>query len=299
MDNLTHSLVGAVIGQAGLKRRTGLAMPALIMGANLPDISALTAVLGLVSLGMHRGITHGPIAWIVLPLLLTAGLHGFDRWQTRRGTRPSGRAPLHLGWLFALSLIGCLTHPALDWLNSHGVRFLEPFSHQWFYGDLIYIADIWLWLGLGLAMWLSMRSERKGGNWERPARIALVGVMAYIGANAFITHAYVQRAKTAQPQWQFIVADEQPITSWRRTMIVGQGDGRWRVDGEWYGDLPLARCDLASARKADPRVDAFLRWSRNPFVARSAGGWTLKDARYFRQPWSPTVELPKTGCTAG
>ncbi|MDZ4139597.1 MAG: radical SAM protein [Erythrobacter sp.] len=37
MDNLTHSLVGAVLGQAGLKRTTGLAVPALIIGANLPD----------------------------------------------------------------------------------------------------------------------------------------------------------------------------------------------------------------------------------------------------------------------
>ncbi|HCH94158.1 MAG TPA: metal-dependent hydrolase, partial [Erythrobacter sp.] len=40
MDNLTHSLVGALIGQAGLKRKTGLAMPALIIGANLPDVDA-------------------------------------------------------------------------------------------------------------------------------------------------------------------------------------------------------------------------------------------------------------------
>ena len=40
MDNLTHSLVGALIGQAGLKKKTGLAMPALIIGANLPDVDA-------------------------------------------------------------------------------------------------------------------------------------------------------------------------------------------------------------------------------------------------------------------
>ena len=38
MDNLTHSLIGAALGQAGLKRKTGLAMPALIIAANLPDI---------------------------------------------------------------------------------------------------------------------------------------------------------------------------------------------------------------------------------------------------------------------
>ena len=40
MDNLTHSLVGAILGQAGLKKKTGLAMPALIIGANLPDVDA-------------------------------------------------------------------------------------------------------------------------------------------------------------------------------------------------------------------------------------------------------------------
>ncbi len=40
MDNVTHSLIGAVLGQAGLKRKTGLAMPALIIAANLPDIDA-------------------------------------------------------------------------------------------------------------------------------------------------------------------------------------------------------------------------------------------------------------------
>ncbi len=38
MDNITHSLVGALIGQAGLKKKTGLAMPALVIGANLPDV---------------------------------------------------------------------------------------------------------------------------------------------------------------------------------------------------------------------------------------------------------------------
>ncbi len=40
MDNLTHSLVGALLGQAGLKKKTGLAMPALVIGANLPDVDA-------------------------------------------------------------------------------------------------------------------------------------------------------------------------------------------------------------------------------------------------------------------
>ncbi len=62
MDNLTHSLIGAVLGQAGRKRKTGLAMPTLIIAANLPDIDAPCAIYGIEFLSMRRGITHGPIA---------------------------------------------------------------------------------------------------------------------------------------------------------------------------------------------------------------------------------------------
>ncbi len=77
-----------MIGQSGLKRRTGLAMPALIIGANLPDIDAGCAIYGIESLAMRRGITHGPIAMLALPLLLAGALWWFDRWQARRGKRP-------------------------------------------------------------------------------------------------------------------------------------------------------------------------------------------------------------------
>ena len=71
MDNLTHSLVGAVLGQAGLKRTTGLASPALIIGANLPDVDAACFfwLEGTEHLGFRRGITHGPPALVLLPLV--------------------------------------------------------------------------------------------------------------------------------------------------------------------------------------------------------------------------------------
>ncbi len=72
MDNLTHSFTGALIGQAGLKKKTGLAMPALIIGANLPDVDAACFfwLEGVEHLAFRRGITHGPIALLLLPLVL-------------------------------------------------------------------------------------------------------------------------------------------------------------------------------------------------------------------------------------
>jgi len=283
MDNLTHSLVGALIGQAGLKRRTGLAMPALIIGANIPDIDATCVMLSdMQHLALRRGLTHGPIAMLVLPLLLAGGLWWFDRWQGRRGKRPAGRLPVRFGWLWALSLIACLSHPAFDWLNSYGVRLLEPFDHDWFHGDMIFIIDIWLWLGMGSATWLSLRRERRGGDWRKPARIALAAVLAYIGLNAGITWANERHARLSEPYPLVAIANEVPVAFWRREMITGNGngDGLWQVDGHAVGAMPLARCNLAAARRQSRAVDAFLFWSRAPLILREGDALLLGDARF-------------------
>ncbi|KHL25757.1 hypothetical protein PK98_03815 [Croceibacterium mercuriale] len=281
MDNLTHSMVGALIGQAGLKRRTGLAMPALIIGANIPDVDATCVLLGeMQHLALRRGLTHGPLAMLVLPLLLAVGLWWFDRWQARRGTRPAARLPVRFGWLWMLSLIACLSHPAFDWLNSYGVRLLEPFDQRWFHGDILFIIDLWLWLGMGSAIWWSLRRERRGANWQRPARVAIAATLAYVGLNAGITWANERHAKLSAPYPLVAVANEVPVAFWRREMIIGAGDGRWLVAGQPVGVMPLGRCDLAAARRHDRAVDAFLFWSRAPVILRDGDVLLLGDARF-------------------
>ena len=300
MDNLTHSLVGALLGQAGLKRRTGLAMPALIIGANLPDIDAACVVYGTESLAMRRGLTHGPIAWVLLPLVLAGILYGYDRWQERRGRRPEGRLPVHFGWLYALALTACLTHPALDWLNSYGIRLLEPFSSRWFYGDVLFIIDVWLWLGLGFATWLSLRREKRGGDWNGPARAMLALGLAYIGLNAGITHAHETGVRGTEPYPSVAIGNPVPLAFWRRTAISETGEGLWSVDRNRLGELPLNQCDLAQAREQDPQIDAFLFWSRAPFVERASDGdWRLRDARFASRTVggdSFSVVLPPGTC---
>lgn len=302
MDNLTHSLVGALIGQAGLKKKTGLAMPALIIGANIPDIDATCTIYGLESLAMRRGLTHGPIAWVLLPLALAAILWGWDRWQARRGKRPESRAPVHFGWLYALGLIGCLTHPALDWMNNYGVRLLEPFSHQWFYGDTLFIIDLWMWIGLGFATWFSLRREKRGGNWRFPARAAIGLLLVYIGGNMLITQQAELNGRLDEPYPSQVIGSPPPVAFWRRDVITSTGPGMWQVNGQDVGTIPLSRCDLAAARATDPRVDAFLFWSRAPFLYRNAGAkWVLSDARYARAPGGGdrfSVILPDGLCQA-
>lgn len=316
MDNLTHSLIGAALGQAGLKRKTGLAMPALIIGANVPDIDAACFFWldGTEHLGFRRGITHGPIAMALLPLLLAGALWGYDRWQTQRGKRPEGRLPVSFKWLFLLSLIGCLSHPLFDWFNNYGVRFLEPFSSTWFYGDVLFIIDPWIIAALGVGIWLSLRRERSGNlAWSRPARIAGLSVLAYVAFNSVFSWIAAGAGVYDGPSTS--VANPVPIAFWKREVL-------WRDDG-WLdnprhrktfgkyeyslfgGEIESSRVNSGETNMADPRIgqwakgdpqaEAFLFWSRMPVAQPGPKGILLTDQRFMDSPARSTftVELKR------
>ncbi|HKO54494.1 MAG TPA: metal-dependent hydrolase [Thermoanaerobaculia bacterium] len=149
MDPLTHTLVGANLASTRLGSTTRLAAAALVIGANLPDVDSILYFTGQsdLALDFRRGWTHGVLAIVVLPLLLAGVL-----WLIDRRSKPAA--------LLGLSALAVLTHPALDWLNSYGLRWLMPFRGTWFYGDSVYIMDPWLWLILGCG-WLAGRSPSR------------------------------------------------------------------------------------------------------------------------------------------
>lgn len=308
MDNITHSLIGAVLGQAGLKRRTGLAMPALIIGANIPDIDAACFfwLEGTEHLGFRRGITHGPPAMVLLPLVLAGLLWSFDRWQARRGTRPEERLPVSFKWLYLLSLVGTLSHPLFDWFNVYGIRLLEPFSSQWFYGDTLFIIDVWLWALLGLGVWFSLRREKRGGEWRRPARIVIAVMAGYIGLNAAITARAEAAYRGAIGPGPQIIASPVPFAFWERQGLVG-GGYQWAelfLEFDHYEAKPLTNnsCTWPSANQlaaGGSQARAFLFWSRAPFAERATdGSVVLRDAR-FDDPRARdrfAVPLPAVKC---
>ncbi len=160
MDNLAHSLFGAVLAEAGLKRLTPLATATLVVGANLPDVDAAMALAGGdAALFWRRGVTHGVLALALWPIALTALMLGIDRIRRRRAP---DAPPAHAGWLFALSMIGLWSHTSLDWLNTYGVRWLMPFDGRWFYGDTLFIVDPWFWLLAGTAVVLARTASTFG-----------------------------------------------------------------------------------------------------------------------------------------
>jgi inner membrane protein len=303
VDNLTHSLIGAAIGQTGLKKLSGLGMATLIIAANIPDIDAACFLWleGHEHLAFRRGITHGPPAMLLLPALLTAAMVWFDQWQTRRGTRPDTRLPVRPLQLYFLALIGCLSHPAFDWLNNYGVRLLEPFSSQWFYGDTLFIIDVWLWAILIGGWFWSRRAESSGGNWRRRGQVVATVVGLYVFANGVITgraeHLTAEQFRSSG-ETKLIVASPVPFLFWQRDVFIrGEsiassaeylpGFGVELTEGssgQHFADSGYFRCWLHQRAQHDRELAAYLYWTRMPIVAfepvEDGFDITVSDQRY-------------------
>ena len=227
-----------------------------------------------------------------------------------RPERPAAR----WGPLLALSALGVLSHPLLDFLNTYGVRFLAPFSWEWFYGDALFIVDPWVWIALSVGVFLSLRRARRASpNPERPARVALLLTAAY--AVSMMLSGVVGRVAAAR----LVAGSERrmvgpmPLNPFRRQLVLDFGDAyrygsveflpRPAVEVARGADPKGADDPLARAAAATERGRKFLSWSRFPIfrVEREADGGArveLADARYppFHGSWASTViRLPARG----
>jgi inner membrane protein len=285
-----------------------------VIGANLPDVDVVAYFLGPeADLAFRRGWTHGLLALLLWPFVLTGAMMLVDRMvqRARRATLPSGLVPSRL---LLLSTIAILSHPILDTLNTYGMRWLMPFSGRWYYGDTLFIVDPWLWLALGAGVMLAR--ARRGGT--RIARVALGLSLAYIVAMAASTLAGRRAAGaeiaaiTGEPVSRLMVSPV-PVNPFQRKVVVEQAEVYRTADFRW---LATPRLDPASLRvfpkgPADhPAVQAaarttlgrrFLCWARFPtFRLEPAGAGAfvvhIIDLRYADQPGDQfgSVSIPVT-----
>jgi len=244
------------------------------------------------ALSCRRGITHGLPALVVLPFVVAGFILGWDRWVRRR--RHPDAEPARAGPILALSVIGLLTHPTLDWMNTYGMRWLVPFSDSWTYGDALFIIAPWLWLGLGGAVFLSTSrgwSARIG--WGLLALVtSLLIVMAplslptgvkvlwTLGIAAIVGAAAAGRPKGAEGR--------------RRLATVMSTLAVVYIAGMVASDLLARRVVLRAAEAAGLEVRDFMvaPTPANPFAAEvevlTEDGFVPGTHRWFA---SPTVEL--------
>jgi len=177
MDNVTHSLLGAALAKTRLGESNPLAPVALVVAANVPDFEnfALAFFDRPTNMVHHRGLSHSVVVLAILIPTFAAVV-----WWLGRRVRPNGRPGSFSTLLLGIALaVG--SHPLLDWLNTYGVRPWLPFDATWYYGDLVFIVDPWLWLLLGGAVCLAGRRTRGGS-------LAL-GTLALLLTTAVIVYA--------------------------------------------------------------------------------------------------------------
>jgi inner membrane protein len=153
VDNVTHTLIGVLAGEAvhrflppsavlSDRARRTVAIGVLAVGSNLPDADVLyTTVAGTTGdyLLHHRGYTHTFLAALGASVLLYLAVR---LWWRFRGIKPR---PADTWLLVGLSLAGPLLHIALDFTNNYGVHPFWPVDNHWYYGDAVFIVEPLLW----------------------------------------------------------------------------------------------------------------------------------------------------------
>ena len=309
MDPVTHTLVGATLARSGLRKRTALGTATLLIAVNAPDIDAIAYLWGnTTAVGLRRGVTHGVVALIVLPLVLTGLMVLWDRLA--RGPAERKTNPLVAGQVLFLAALAVATHPLLDFFNSYGMRFFAPLSFEWFYGDTLFIIDPWVWAALISGLWMARGSERA-------PKLALTGVVFYAlvmaGSNVAarsIVASQVERSGNAVMRLMAAPVAATPFSRW----VVVEDEVGYQVG--LFSWLPRPRLELSrlpydheppasfgADLAGDPEVRRFLSWARFPYYAVWKQGDShviaIGDARYTVDPeesWaSLRVTIPSVG----
>jgi inner membrane protein len=299
MDPVTHTLVGATIARAGLDRRTPLAMGTLMLAANAPDID-IAAVFGdqNFALACRRGWTHGPLAWLLLPFIVTGIVMAWDRWIRRRRTPGAARAPAAA--LLLLATIGVLSHPMLDWLNTYGIRALMPFSNHWFRGNSLFIIDPYLWAVLAVGL-LGARHARPDAPRARGlARAGSGAALAYVALMIALSARGERLGRIAASSRGLggiaeVLYSPRPANPLAADLVARTAGGYYFGSLRWFStprvvfeDQMIAFGDWNSRAveraRTIPAARRYLVWSQFPYVRVDANGTDTTvffgDARY-------------------
>ena len=180
MDSLTHTVLGACLGEVIAGKKIG--KKAMLWGAianNIPDIDVITGVWmnQADSLLAHRGFTHS-----IFFLILAAPAFA---WWFRKKYASSGMH--YKDWLLIWGS-GILIHIFIDALTAYGTGWFEPFSHYRVSFNVLFVADPFYTIALlisALALLILKRTNPDRLKWAKFAIIISTMYIAYAVFNKF------------------------------------------------------------------------------------------------------------------
>jgi inner membrane protein len=173
MDSITHVAIGAILGEAFAGKTVGKkAMLWGILAQSIPDIDFIVMPFLGTTEGLlaHRGFSHSIIFMLmVAPMmaLLAERIHrphdiSLTRWM-----------------LFFASAISI--HLFVDGFNNYGVGWLEPFFHNRFSFNTIYVVDPVFSIGPGIAFFMLLIMKRKNPKRKWWWRFGMLSMFIYLG----------------------------------------------------------------------------------------------------------------------
>lgn len=309
MENITHSLMGAVLSRAGLNRFSPHGTLLMVLASNAPDLDVVTALFGSPTyLDYHRGPTHSLLLaplWALLPV-------AFVQWGLRRPL------PWLRSWL--ICLLAVAVHIGMDFLTGYGTKPFWPLASGWSQWPVLYISDIYILLACLIALaapalsgLVSSEIGAKKGTGRGWAVAAIVFALCWVGLRGLMrdramdmlgSHVYQGRAPkryTALPtpfhplRWRGLVECE-GFLSEHNLHVLEEFD----PDNGTLLLQPRQQEVLAAARRA-PGMKRFLEFAQWPSfrlvpleAPPGAVRVEVRDLR-FGGGFEASVDLDRTG----
>lgn len=229
MDSFTHIAIGACIGEIFFEK--GFGKKAMLWGAlaqSLPDID-FAAHLWLSTpdaLLAHRGFTHSFFFAILISPVLTLVADKVHRPR---------KIPF-LRWLLFFT-VQLLLHLLLDVFNNYGIGWLEPFSHERFSFNILYVVDPFFSLFTILAFVFLLLTNRYH---LKRVTASLIGVIApffyviFCMINKFnVDNQVAYLSQQQKIPYQKLYTTPAPLQNWLWYIIL-KGEG-----GFWIGYYSL------------------------------------------------------------
>jgi len=276
MDNLTHSLTGALAAKLIETTLPALAEEPrkkfwlLVSGVNIPDIDVVLGLLGdpIFAIHHHRGLTHSLLfapVFALLPAMIFFKLGKLKNFKT----------------LWVYGLLGILLHIFFDLITPFGTQLFAPFSTARFSLDLMFIIDPFFTGILGLTLLF-------GKIFKLQRRSFLFGGIFFVGLYLLLEvvnhHRAYQRIEAALQRNNIaaakISAFPQPLSIFRWMGLAQTPDGVTQTFLSLLNDekeLPVTNYEnandefVAQALRA-PETKWYLTFARHPWIISERRG---------------------------
>jgi inner membrane protein len=298
MDTLTHTVIGACLGEAIAGKQMG--KKAMFWGAvanNLPDIDVAVAFWTneTKTLLLHRGITHSILFAVVMtPLLAFALKKIYNKYPVTRSQ-----------WLLLVGS-GLFIHIFIDALTTYGTGWFEPFSHYRVSLNTIFILDPIFTLPVLIAsialLVLKKDSTKRRMWWKAGLTLSALYMTFTIINKLYVNHVSEKNFKTDNIAFNDYMATPTPVNNFLWYIIARAGNKYYigyyslfdKNDIITFEEVP--KNDSLLSLPCDPaQVADLMRFSKGYYCAKiendtiifsdmrfgQLGGWYRKNSPFI------------------